>query len=142
MARAMVELVGSASYTINGRKFVKDAPQLLTDPDEILFFQNRPGFKVVIEQELPKAKKEKKASLKKLDQELTEIVGGAKPKPKKVKVEKEEPVKEEVEKYTKEVLLSYKKTELAKMADDMGIVFDGPVKRLKIIEAILQKQEG
>lgn len=142
MARAMVELVGSASYTVNGRKFTRNSPQLLTDPDEIHFFQNRPGFRVKIIEEPTKAKEAKKADLKKLDKELAAVVEKpAKKKKKKAKKEekKAEPV---VPKYTKEKLLAFKKSELSKLADEMGVEFDGPVKRLRMIEAILQKQEG
>ena len=139
MARAFVELIGSASYTINKRKFVRNSPQILTDSDEILFFQNRPGFKVRIEKDAPKKIDQKKVEVKKLDQELKEIVE----KPKKKKKEKVVEAEPEVEvKYKKEDLLALKKVDLSALAGKMGIVFDAPMKRLKMIEMILEKQEG
>lgn len=136
MARAFVELIGSASYTINKRKFLKNSPQVLTDPDEILFFQNRPGFKVDIMQDAPRVIEKKKAEVKHLEKELKTII--EKPK-KKVKKEKEVEAKP---KHTKEDLLALKKVDLSALAKKMGIVFDTPTKRLKMIDKILKKQEG
>lgn len=139
MARAFIELIGSASYTINKRKFLKNSPQVLTDPAEILFFQNRPGFKVTIMEDAVKTVEAKRVEVKNLDEELKTIVEKPKKKEKKIEAESEPKPKP---KYTKTDLLALKKVDLSALAKKMGIVFDAPIKRLKMIDKILKKQEG
>jgi hypothetical protein len=48
MARARIELRGSLSHTVRGRVFKKGQPQIITSPDDILYFQQTDGFVVTL----------------------------------------------------------------------------------------------
>lgn len=48
MARARIELRGSLSHTVRGRVFKKGQPQIITNPDDILYFQQTDGFVVTL----------------------------------------------------------------------------------------------
>ncbi len=46
MAPALVELIEGMTFTLGDRTFRKNAPQTLTDPDEILVYRNKSNFRV------------------------------------------------------------------------------------------------
>lgn len=51
MAKARVELRSALSHTARGRQFKKGAPQILTNPADILFYQQQSEFSVTLLEE-------------------------------------------------------------------------------------------
>lgn len=122
MVKARVTLTGSLSHEHGGRRMIKGQPQVITNPAEILYYQQQSGFSVVV------------------------LDGENKPTEKKVEAKKEE-VKEEVKEeeskdaYTKDQLQAMKKRKLVDVAAEVGVLLEGSEKKSRMIAAILKAQK-
>lgn len=129
--RARVELVGSYTHSSNWRRFVKNQPQILTNPAEIQYYQNQVGFNVVL----------LKSEIKEKIVEINHV----KPKKEKEVLDEieyddddyEEDDDEVEEGYTESSLRELKKSQLKAIAGDMGLDTEGTRKELvaRIVES-------
>ena len=138
MARAKIELLGSASHTGRGRKVIKGRPQFVTNPADIAYYESLPGFKVTMLGDTSKPEKKKPAEPKgdKPKQKTADDSKGKESKP-------EAPKKKEKDKktFTAAQLKGYKKPQLVKIADEAGVFLEGTEKKIDMIRAILKAQK-
>lgn len=131
--RARVELVGSSTHHSNWRRFVKNQPQILTNPAEIQYYQNQSGFNVVLlENETKKKVVEtplRMKPIKKVDEEINQEED--------YDESEEDEDEDEDEGYTESSLRELKKSQLKAIANDMDLDIEGTRKELiaRIIES-------
>jgi cell division ATPase FtsA len=139
--RARVELIESFTHNSKWRKFRRGSPQIITNPAEIQYYKNQPGFSVVL---LDSEAKEK-VVIKKVK---------SKSKSQQDEIEKQEEYREEEEEeeyddeeegeeetgYTEGMLKDFKKSQLRSLAADLELDIEGTKKELmaRIINATNQ----
>jgi cell division ATPase FtsA len=137
--RARVELIESFTHDSRWRKFRRGSPQIITNPAEIQYYKNQPGFSVVL---LDPETKEKV---------VKEVIKKVKSKSQQDEVEKEEEGYDEEEYdeeeedeeeagYTEGMLKDFKKSQLRSLANDLELDIEGTKKELiaRIIDATNQ----
>jgi hypothetical protein len=144
MATALVELIGSMSYTRQGRTFKKNQPQLITNAAEIAFYQSQSIFVVTARGETPKTDAEVPTPAK-IEKPVTETTKAviAKAETPQAKAEASQPKKEQRKPiiHSKDKLKGMKRSELIEAASALVVFLDGTEKKEDMIAAILKAQK-